>query len=436
MKLNVPKITYSQIAVGMMLFFSYMYTMADIIFKNKIVMFGYLTVALIIALIPHLCINRIPVVLDNISLLWIGGLVLALLHNRRLQAGDYSAKMIFWFGMVLIMLLIRGLDSWIGLFKNGIVFFTVVHVFFAWLFKFVPPLFNIFCSMFGGDTRATMLMHYSRGYLLGITTHYSTLAIYLGNGAVVLWALYKEETVQKKKKKYLALFSVTLITLAMIGKRGMLIFAAISFGIYELLTKAKDLRKTLPIILKYAAIAAVVIGGLVIAAYTIMPQLMMTMTRFTEGTEGTDITSGRSRMWLLAVQQFLNHPFLGIGWFGYRDAYEAAWYHGSSYQKLDTHNVYLQLLCETGLFGFVLFMVTFILPLIFAIKVLRTAVFRMKDCTAFKYKEELAVGTILQVLFLLYCFTGNPLYDPQNYIIYFLSIAMTLNAHAKIRSLQ
>lgn len=436
MKLNIPKITYSEVAVGMMLFFSYMYTMADIIFKNKIIMFGYLAFAVIMALIPHLCTNRIPVVFDSITLLWLAGFMIALLHNRRLQAGDYSAKMIFWFGMVLIMVLIRGLDSWTELFKKGMVFFTGVHMIFAWLFKFVPPLFDKFCSMFEGVTRETMQMHYSSGYLLGITTHYSTLAIYLGNGAVVLWVMYKEATTQREKKKYMAIFIATLITLAMIGKRGMLVFVAITFGIYELFTKANDLRKVLPIVLKYVAIAAVVVGGLVIAAYTIMPQLMMTLTRFVEGTEGTDITSGRSRMWLLAIQQFLKHPLFGIGWFGYRDAYETAWYHGSSYQKLDTHNVYLQLLCETGLFGFVLFLVILILPLIYAIKDLMFAIFRVKDYKAHKYEQELAIGTILQVLFLLYCFTGNPLYDTQNFIIYFLSIAMTLNAHVKIRSLQ
>ena len=33
---------------------------------------------------------------------------------------------------------------------------------------------------------------------------------------------------------------------------------------------------------------------------------------------------------------------------------------------------------------------------------------------------------LYQLFFLLYCFTGNPLYDPMCYVIYFITIGYTI----------
>lgn len=432
---NSNKITYSKIAVVLMLFYCYMYTMADVIYKSKLVMIFSFVVAIGFCIVPYLKGKKVNC--DKFTVLWSLCLAIALFHNRRLAEGDYSLKMICWFAMIIILILLRNSFSWIHLFVKWIVRFTIIHVIFAWLFKIFPNLFHVFANLYDGTTSLTMLEHYANGYLLGITTHYSTLAIYLGNGMVVLWSLYQIELSQKRKRQFLIGLIVTGFTLAMIGKRGMIIFVIMTIGIFIVFTKARDLKKAVPVVLKYFGIGLLCLVVLIIAAYTIMPQLLMTIGRFMDGSAGADITSGRFRMWMLALTLFVKNPIFGIGWFGYREVYMTAWYHGSLFQQLDTHNVYLQLLCETGIFGFAIFMIVILRTLALTLRDLRKCIIGTNILYDESYKYVLSVSCILQILFALYCLTGNPLYDPQNFIVYFLSIAAAYSTHSMMgRSLK
>ena len=428
------KLTYSKISVILMLFYCYMYTMADILYPSKQIIIVSFLLAVVCVLVPHITDRTHGVIFDNFTILWLLCFIIALFHNERLIKGDYAPKMICWFSIVVILILLRGINSWMKFFIKLVCIFTIIHIIFAWVFKIATPFFNLFSSLYSGITLSTMLTHYTNGYLLGITTHYSTLAIYLGNGSIAFWSLFQCSNSKIYKRRYLILFVVTAVTLTMVGKRGMIIFVVITIGIYAIIIKARNLKKVLPVVIKYVAIAFVIIILMIIAANTIMPQLLMTIRRFLEGTEGTDITSGRSKMWMLALTEFLKNPFWGIGWFGYREVYETAWYHGSLFEQLDTHNVYLQLLCETGIIGFILFMTAILGTFAVSIKDLRKTIFNDNNDKYKICKPYLAFSVALQLLFVLYCFTGNPLYDPQNFIIYFLSIAIAYNVHRFMRS--
>lgn len=426
------KITYYSISVFLMLFYCYNYTMADILYRNKLLIYASFAISVVACVIPMLKGKKMT--FDTYTFLWCGCLFFALYNNQRIKLSDFAPKMMCWFAMIICMLILRDSVSWISVTIKWIYIFTIIHVIFAWVFKFFPALFFRFSNLYSGVNRATMLNHYNNGYLLGITTHYSTLAIYLGNGLVVIAALFLLEKNLREKRKQLFLLIAISITLAMIGKRGMLVFVLLSLIIFTLLVRVRDIRKLIPVLVKYLMMFVAIVAIFILLANTVMPQLLVTLNRFIHIAEGTDFTNGRGKMWGLAIELFCKKPLLGVGWFGYREYYSVAWYHGSIFQKLDTHNVYLQLLSETGIIGFMLFVGTMFSTLFMSIRDLRKCIFGMKQIKE-EYSKVLSISVIVQILFLLYCLTGNPLYDPQNFIVYFLVITIEYSLHGRIKEL-
>ena len=68
-----------------------------------------------------------------------------------------------------------------------------------------------------------------------------------------------------------------------------------------------------------------------------------------------DFTStSRLALWSTAATLFLQHPVLGVGYGNYRSLYND-YLPGVAPNELDTHNLYLQFLAETGIIGFAAF---------------------------------------------------------------------------------
>ena len=131
------------------------------------------------------------------------------------------------------------------------------------------------------------------------------------------------------------------------------------------------------------------------------------------GTSDVDITTGRVNFWNVAIQQFKENPILGIGW-------KSFWHFEFYGVHYDVHNIYLQLLCEVGIMGAVVFYLFFAISLYRAIKIV------IKKNIDMKYKKIALFSVFYQVFFLLYGITGNPLYDASFYIMYFISVAFII----------
>ena len=117
------------------------------------------------------------------------------------------------------------------------------------------------------------------------------------------------------------------------------------------------------VVYKYKKINIAGIAGLgiavlllLLAASRFVPPLQLIISRFLELGKDNSTTS-RIRMWKLALEMFARHPLIGNGWESFKFEYYAklSARTGSMYDYLDAHNVYLQVLAETGLLGFTLF---------------------------------------------------------------------------------
>jgi len=131
-----------------------------------------------------------------------------------------------------------------------------------------------------------------------------------------------------------------------------------------------------------------------------------------------DISSGRSGLYNQAWKLFLANPWFGIGRGNFRYTLIGT---VTVNTAMEVHNVYLQLLCEIGILGFLLV----IIPVVAMFVQTLLAIRRLKAEDKKAWFPLLSYSLAYQVFFLLYGLTGNPFFDPIFLMMYFFSGAIT-----------
>lgn len=255
------------------------------------------------------------------------------------------------------------------------------------------------------------------GYATGLASHFSL------NGMNMAIALLLSVTLflgGKKKKKwlYLLLALVSLVALFMTGKRAPLVFALFSIVVtYLVCAESYALRKLF-----------MVMGGLLggaillyVASFNI-EGIGATLSRFEAiftNNESADISNGRFMLYGIALDYFKSAPIFGIGWRAFSKRVVVFFNEDSSFR--DTHNVFLQLLCETGIVGAFVFFALFAVALIITIHLIlayKRNELELSDTARF----GLTFSLMTQVFFLCYSMTGNPLYDTVTLYYYAFAV--------------
>ena len=140
--------------------------------------------------------------------------------------------------------------------------------------------------------------------------------------------------------------------------------------------------------------------------------------------EGDDITSGRNLLYEKAWHLFEQEPFLGIG---------ANNFSKISGMETSVHNTYLQILCEEGILRFLLFIIPILIVFFNTIgefnRIEYTNDYRIEytdDCRI-EYTDDcsfLKLSLFLQIVFILYSFTGNTIVNNSNFVLYFIGISL------------
>lgn len=246
------------------------------------------------------------------------------------------------------------------------------------------------------------------GYHAALADHYSQNGTYISMVLLAITAVYVASDQQKNQKRYLILSIVSAIGLLLTTKRAHLIFSIVAIVVvYYALNPGRMFGRTF----KLVVTMAIILLGFNISA-TVVPALSDTINRIVS--MGDDIQStSRLVMWKYAIDYFKNNPMFGIGWYGYR--YKNILGYTSS--ASGCHNIYFELLCETGLVGFVIFIVCAVSSIV---KTIRNIALDRDDG---RYRATLAVSLAIQTFVLLYGMTGNALYDTT---FYFYMVAVTI----------
>jgi len=271
---------------------------------------------------------------------------------------------------------------------------------------------------------------YKRGEYAGITGHYSTNATMLANGVIPCVSLClvriknSNKTTRKELNRDLCLLAFLFIALLLSGKRAHFLFSvcAVLVAMYFYTSNEKN---------RFAKYLLVISAGVfcgLIAYYTV-PAINNLFSRFSNLSEGVSVLK-RYELWGAAIEAFKEHPILGNGWSSFPNSIGGrVGYFGY------THNVYLELLCEVGIVGFVVFLTFFIINIVQTLRLVTSISFN-KSNTSVTVQYLLLFSLIYQIYFLMYCMTGNPLYDVYVYMPYFVSCSTSLYYRKNVKKVR
>lgn len=348
--------------------------------------------------------------------LWIVVLIFILVFNNQDDKtyGTLTQSTLILILIWFIYLIIKDDNSWHEIECNIFLAFGIFHATMTWITFFTPEFYIGTIAPLFGNNAGQVISQYSKGWMPGLTPHYSTNGIYLGMTAVTAVAYLIN--FKKYRGKYLFYTLLIVSALLLTGKRSQTIALILASLIMYYLFCSN--RKTTRVF-KLVAIFVVTIAVFYIAAQYV-PQLANIVSRFEASIENGDITYGRSARFLATWQLFLEKPMFGIGWNG-------TIYYFKQLEGLviNTHNIYLQLLAETGIFGSMIYFGFIIYNLYWGIKLLiahRKGSF-VPEITSVGFFLCNSVGTQIWIIF--YGMTGNPLYDYQSLYPYIVMCAVT-----------
>lgn len=340
--------------------------------------------------------------------IWIFTLLIVAVSMISSQVNPFY--LLFYATMIAFLLIADSNTSWMSAAMNvgimmGIVyaFFTIVQVVAGdfYLARLYPLL------QYNSTFDAARYMRF--GIYSGLTYQTAVNALYLsiGIGSTFCSLLYKKAGRVWK----VMVITIEMICIMLSAKRGHLLFVALSLLIvaYYSSNKGKRIRNIL--------ILGILLFSIYIIAYYRIPAVSYFFDRLSD-TSG-DISNGRFTLYVSAVEQFKQHPIFGIGWEQFRSTY---------IRYIDVHNIYLQLLCETGLVGTMIFFTAFIGTLMYTIKKINSIV---SGRVISREKCLLLFALFCQVFFLLYGFTGNALYDYYVLSVYFIGVVISFKCPLK-----
>jgi O-antigen ligase len=270
------------------------------------------------------------------------------------------------------------------------------------------PIYNIISFIFPNSTYEKMLSALSYGAVSGIPGEVSlnAFSILLGY-IIILW----EMLFCKKKHKlgYALLLILCFVAILMTKKRSILLIVialSILAILYYILVSVK-LEQIIKNIKKIIGIIAATVSAVVIIVVLskLYPQVFSVFDRFKQD----NLLAGREDLYMYAIQIFKQRPMVGFGYDSFGAIVIAK--DGSLTSALSgAHNVYLQLLAETGLIGFLLLVSLFIYNLSVTIK-------KIISDPRNKY---LLISIFVQLSFLVYGLSGNTLFVNSQLLAYFV----------------
>ena len=301
-------------------------------------------------------------------------------------------------------------NEFINILKKLLYFFSIIGMLTVFIQFMVPTAFNVLLArVLRADIyKAVMWSFDVDGTFTGITSSVSmasfSMAIVLFGATQNVLDLFlnrNKEAYGNWLKKYPIFFKTinigaviaALFGIILTSKRGIFVATIIALIVTIILDKDIKINKISKqqfVILCISVVVVVIVGVYFI---TTNDYVVTFLDRFT----GNNITTGRNVFYENAINDFSKGNVLEYI-FGKGTA--------SAYLINDTglHNVYLQILYDHGLIGIMIYFTFFVINL--------------KKAVENRYFYSMC----MQIVFLVYCMSGNPLYDYYFFIPYLMFV--------------
>lgn len=294
----------------------------------------------------------------------------------------------------------------IKLIRGSCIIYAVTVVMAAF---FTEPFYAVAAPFFA-QSMAVIRQEIASGAYSGLVGDRALAAYFINVGiGVELSHYFKNKALSKKNYIILALYTIALM---MTGKRMLFAIELLLIAITIFLSEAKG---------KYAKCflgicAALPIGGILI---NMIPQTQILLQRIVEYS-GDDLLNGRDKFWDYCLVMFERKPLWGYGFDTFNEAFadEVHYMYKGAVWNMYAHNIYYELLGETGLIGFGIYMSLFVYLLYASYKLFKSE--KLEN----KYRGMLFIGIALQIIFIVYGFTGNCMYEHEQLTFYFLAITI------------
>lgn len=347
-----------------------------------------------------------------ICLTWLFYILMILFNNQELSHGYHSntQRLIL---CILIVFVCSYKEEWIKKVPKLTVAVGIPNVFATLVFFIDNSLYQTFISKTYGEYQSGT-ENGLYGYRAALADHYSQNATYISMVLLVLFVLFITEKKKRSRVFWGVLLGASAVALLLTSKRAHLLFCvAAVIVVYYIAFPKKRMEKTFKLVVAGAFAA---FGLAVLSEY--IPQINRVFERFQ--TVGTDKESlGRLIMWDYAFGLFKQKPLFGMGWWGFR-------YSEITNIRADAltgcHNVYIEILASCGIIGFVIFAIAIISSFYITLKGIKICI----NNGIGTYATVLLCSVVIQVFCLMYCMTGNVMFD-RTFHFYMIAVVISIS---------
>lgn len=335
-------------------------------------------------------------------------MIIACIYNRSVYQGEYYATIRICV-CICMMVILASSTYWVEKFPGVVIKIGILNALATIFFWVFPSLYERTALLLIGEL-PEYLRDVLKGYTCGIANHYSENGTFISFCLIALWVLLLKNKTKRYNKWLKVLLFINLFALILTTKRAHLLFSVLTMIAIYFIENPKKLTMRV--------IRAMVMGVVAIVFLFCMqrkiPAIQETIERLMLiGTDDDTSVGTRFRMWYYAWTWFKNRPILGNGFFYFKYAFAHYDLWG---RELPAHNVYLQLLCELGMSGFVIYL--------FGVISLYVKTFNLfRHNKGHRFSSALLVSLGFQTFILSYQLTGNGLYD-MVFVFYSISVAV------------
>ncbi len=366
---------------------------------------------------------------------WIAILLLILVDNVSLETTLSSGGIIQNIVLVVFVLFATYSDErWLSLWMKLTRIYALIHAIATIVFYYNASLYTRFARlMFSGSSLSDVLRYYRKGWMSGLSAHFSTNGMILGIG-ILFWVEFLLGMLRNKKhsKKHIgfAVVATLIILYALIlsSKRSPLLAAMVAIAVTMIVYRKKNVGRRI--------IALILICLALWAAYQYLADYIPGLTTIIDKSselEGSSagILNGRNSLWNLAIEMFTKNPILGCGYGSYK-------VYATSQGAITTtaHNFYLQVLAELGVVGFILYVLVIVLGAWQAFRCLQKVSSDKKKIFSTDESMAIRIAFEIQIFVMIYNMTSTALTYYYIMIPYFLACAATRSIKLKNKSVR